>query len=151
MSSLEAGKLIFYFSNFLTEGWARHISLFSSRIFCQFFLTHLSKNSFVIHAFEFAIYSTGRVLVPLKYRGFLILLELTVFFASVHVTTHHNSYSIFVFSRRNTFHLWMLKFCLAEACKTCPFHRRWKYFSARNHWLNSVIFPSIFEHNLIQH
>lgn len=96
MSSLEAGILILYFSNFSTEGWARRISLFSSRIFGQFFEPICQRNRLSSMLLNLP-YSTGRVLIPLKHRGLLILLKLMVFFASVHVTTHHNSYSIFAF------------------------------------------------------
>lgn len=78
MSSLEAGILILYFSNFSTEGWARRISLFSSRIFWSIFLTYLSKKSLVIHAFEFAILDgegfdtvkTSRIINFTKTNGF---------------------------------------------------------------------------------
>lgn len=98
MSSLEAGILILYFSNFSTEGWARRISLFSSRIFLvnQLIEPICQKNRLSSMLLNLP-YSTGRVLIPLKHRGLLILLKLMGFFASVHVTTHHNSYSIFAF------------------------------------------------------
>lgn len=138
-------------------GWTivdKKKSLFSSSIFWSFFLTHLSNNSLVIHAFQFAIYSTGRVLIPLKHRGLLNFPRTNGFIFSLPSMLQHIitvTLSLLFYPRRNTFHPWMLEFCSAEACKTGSFHRRSKYFSARNQWLNWVIFRSIFEHNLIQH
>lgn len=144
-------NLVFF--NFLTKGWAGQLSIKRSLCFLAAFFGHFFEPIFQrtrLSSMPFSLPYTR----PLKHRGLLNFPRTNGYIFSLPSMLQHIitvTLSLLFFPRRNTFHPWMLEFCSAEACKTGSFHRRSKYFSARNQWLNWVIFRSIFEHNLIPH
>lgn len=112
---------------YLTLGWAGQLStIMATFLFCLWkrrssCFSHAVKSSDVIQAFLLASYAVGRVLMPLKHRGFFDFpITRSGSFSLPDMFEHHNSNTLFTVLTAVTMYPFKLESFIGEKTEKQP-------------------------------